>query len=1721
MQPKRFRLIYKLLFCFTVIAILPMAAFAQEAPDSLPGDGDDNPTGVAGIHNGNVTTAGSYDPKTGNAIREIDDIVVPGSVGAYPLKWTRYFTNRRRLEAVWAYDEDGVQRPHYAPMERWKYSYNDYAMNQFIEFPDGRSINEESEYPLGVIERSGFSLDANGVLRNAILLADGGKVLFGDNNRAIELVDPYGQRTLMTYVLAGTDWFLGDFYRLDRVTEPGGRYLKVTWRNPSLRFSYAVSKVEAFDGQNNLLQTVNYTWGLTEGHRTLASVAYDDGTIATYDYTIVPIKSQGSVVSSRPILLTCNDYRYNGPMRQILYEYLPHTGQHPRPWILYAEKNINGTAVSTRNLNEPDGPESEVPNTVSTRETRGDGPSRIFRYGNGGVKEYTDFATPPHTTYLTYGAFFQAGERFITEVKDANNHTTTYTRGNPNPQVGSPHHIPWAIYRITHPDNSYIDQTFTDDDNPYYLASRTDERGKTTNYTRDPNNRITRKDYPADESGARPYETFEYNSPLGQVLTHRMKNGAYQHFAYDSRGLPLTKTNPTWNANRTSSLASDPRTTYTYYAAGDSVGGNAWIDRVKTETDPRGLVTQYEYDRAYDANNENSGLPSGAAVVGRGLVTRITHLSDNGAYQAFGYNKQGDKVWEENELRQRTAYTRDGYGRVLTVTDPLGKITTNVYTPTNGSNTSPDVHTTNNIERTTTPMGIVTKNVYDANLRKTSTVVGFNTPGESATTVFAYDNIGNPTSVTDPNGRSTVTDYDTRDRKWRVTDALSHVTTFGYDLASNVISITRPDLSVETKTYDGLNRVLTDTVPKEGPAAAPTETVTTTFQYYSGNAPTMAGELWKVIDGKNQTTSFEYDPSGVKTKMMYPSINAGQSDPINYQSWTYDADKNVLARRTVSGVSQLFSYDSRNRQSMMGWSNGADWAAFGYDAASRLTSAQNPSAKIARGYDAAGRLTLDRQQFEILPVSAVSRKTHGSAGAFDVNLPLTGTPGVEPRSGSTLLLIVTFPRPISFAGASLSTGSAWIASAILSGDSKTVTINLTGVSNAQNLVVSLNNVNDGTATDNVLIGVSVLLGDVDGNGVVNSLDPPQGILPVNASNFRTDITLDGIVNGSDTAAAQAAIGTSVPAYTLIQGPSQKVSPPYDVQYAYDDDGRANRLYLTAAGYDLTYGYADGQGRFKTISNTGGAQLFEYTYDRASNVVDRRNSLTGVHQDYGTPDFLNRMTQRDVKLSNGSMISHEAYAYDPLRPGLLTSVTRLEQGQSQKQDTFAYDLMGALKNAQYDIPSGGSAARTCGYVWDKAGNRSSMSDSAGPSCTYGVTSLNQYWTDGANAVTSGNWHELANYQNIAYTYVNDTRLASVSGIGHNYTVFYDALGRCVVRTMDGSTSCYVYDGEKPIVEYNATFAKTATNIYGRGIDEILQRTDFTVTPNRTLYYQDDHEGNVTHLMMQVNNTPTVVESYRYDAFGKPTITNTSGILTNNRFMFTGREYVSQFGIYEYRNRAYHPGLGRFMSEDPKLFVRRIGLGKGPDKWSFLKQPDEAEFNLFRYCGNDPINWTDPLGLYFIPDGTAPKDWILKTNQDLKKVERDLVENAKQRPNDPAAQKALKDFQTIKNDPNTNVHIRPTKGGNSYDPATKTIDFNAWKKSGGKDHDGSTNRDASVGLGHEIGHSADDLFSPSGLNWGPAKDQSRFPNAAEESAVEYENQIRNGRWPNDPGRQRDQY
>jgi hypothetical protein len=166
-------------------------------------------------------------------------------------------------------------------------------------------------------------------------------------------------------------------------------------------------------------------------------------------------------------------------------------------------------------------------------------------------------------------------------------------------------------------------------------------------------------------------------------------------------------------------------------------------------------------------------------------------------------------------------------------------------------------------------------------------------------------------------------------------------------------------------------------------------------------------------------------------------------------------------------------------------------------------------------------------------VSAVSRKVHGGAGTFDINLPLTGTPGVECRNGPVsgeYQVVVNFANPVSLSGASVTSGTGNVNTFSASGS--TVTVNLTGVTNAQTLSISLSDVSDGTNMGCVSIPMSVLAGDTNGNGTVNASDVSQTKLQsgsaVTGSNFRTDVNANGAINASDVSSVKTRSGTSLP-----------------------------------------------------------------------------------------------------------------------------------------------------------------------------------------------------------------------------------------------------------------------------------------------------------------------------------------------------------------------------------------------------------------------------------------------------------------------------------------------------------------------------------------------------------------------------------------------------------------
>jgi hypothetical protein len=166
----------------------------------------------------------------------------------------------------------------------------------------------------------------------------------------------------------------------------------------------------------------------------------------------------------------------------------------------------------------------------------------------------------------------------------------------------------------------------------------------------------------------------------------------------------------------------------------------------------------------------------------------------------------------------------------------------------------------------------------------------------------------------------------------------------------------------------------------------------------------------------------------------------------------------------------------------------------------------------------------------------VSRKLHNGV-AHDVALPLTSSVGIEPRTagtGGTYQVIFRFPGPVTVTGATATSESGGTGAAsvpVSSADGTEVTVDLTGVSNAQRLRVNLVGVSNGTNTGNVGVTLGVLTGDVNGDGVVNSGDTLQtrnrsGQL-TDGNNFRNDVNLDGTVNSGDATVVRNNAGSGI------------------------------------------------------------------------------------------------------------------------------------------------------------------------------------------------------------------------------------------------------------------------------------------------------------------------------------------------------------------------------------------------------------------------------------------------------------------------------------------------------------------------------------------------------------------------------------------------------------------
>ena len=118
-------------------------------------------------------------------------------------------------------------------------------------------------------------------------------------------------------------------------------------------------------------------------------------------------------------------------------------------------------------------------------------------------------------------------------------------------------------------------------------------------------------------------------------------------------------------------------------------------------------------------------------------------------------------------------------------------------------------------------------------------------------------------------------------------------------------------------------------------------------------------------------------------------------------------------------------------------------------------------------------------------MSAASRKNHGNAGPFDIDLPLTGTPGVECRvgNGGTFLqtIVFTFSEAVTSVSGTTTTTCGRVNSTTISGS--TVTVELGHVTcDGSDITVTVPGVNGASGSVDASATMTLRTGDVNADG---------------------------------------------------------------------------------------------------------------------------------------------------------------------------------------------------------------------------------------------------------------------------------------------------------------------------------------------------------------------------------------------------------------------------------------------------------------------------------------------------------------------------------------------------------------------------------------------------------------------------------------------------------------
>ncbi|MEM7395336.1 MAG: RHS repeat-associated core domain-containing protein, partial [Verrucomicrobiota bacterium] len=367
--------------------------------------------------------------------------------------------------------------------------------------------------------------------------------------------------------------------------------------------------------------------------------------------------------------------------------------------------------------------------------------------------------------------------------------------------------------------------------------------------------------------------------------------------------------------------------------------------------------------------------------------------------------------------------------------------------------------------------------------------------------------------------------------------------------------------------------------------------------------------------------------------------------------------------------------------------------------------------------------------------------------------------------------------------------------------------------------------------------------------------------------------------------------------------------------------------------------------------------------------------------------------------NSNRIYRQNVVADATPPPVLPSSSSSSPGlPAPAEDQFyAYDELNRLTDFQIGrlaaTPTTGLAEKRFEQQWglDAVGNwdRFDQSSDGGPIDLEQTRDHNE-----VNEITGITNDPLPSWSPPAYDAAgNTTSLPRPDDLTNSYTAVYDAWNR-LVRLSDGSDPVteYDYDGRGyritrrsytdgnldetrelyyssrwQVLEERVGGSVKEHYVWGLNINGLIVR-DRDVGGagfDERLYVLQDALFSVAAV---ADAAGTVLERYEYDAYGRSDVLNGSFVPRGTSqhawtVRYNGYIYNLKTGLYNARYRDYHAELGRWLTRDPLFNQWGDELyGTSSSGISEGASGDVVGLNLYDYVLNNPVNGTDPNGLY---------------------------------------------------------------------------------------------------------------------------------------------------------------